>query len=187
MGFYDDLTKTPTPPKKKTPVQKIEEDYQNNLDYLFKSILHECTCLKQSGKRQFEAYSYIKYEEDTENVWMRWISGYSPKENLDQIVQRWTRIKENLKGSAPPEIRDNKDQLFRFAADRCFPEQSKLLRDRLLNELKIKLLDEGFPVGCITPIDLPIVLPTSYSFFSGKLTGFEHIHTCYYMKVSITW
>ena len=187
MGFYEELTNSQTPPKKKTPVERIEEDYQINLNYLFEYILQECKHLNQMGIRKFEAYSYIKYEEDKGKYWMYWISEYSPKENLTQIQQRWTKVKDALKGHAPAEIRSDKDNLFRFAADMSFPEQSKLLRDKLLNDLKIKLLDEGFPAGCITPIDLPITLPTSYSFISGKSTNFVHVCTCYYMKVSITW
>ena len=185
MSFYDQL-KNSEQPKTLTPVEEIRANYERDLNYLFGYVLQQCNHLNQQGIRQFTAYTKIYRNSDNQQYMMRWTTG-SPEVMLQSMQSSWTRSMDAVKGSAPFEIRNDRNALFAFAVNWHFPDQSKELRDKFLRDLRQRFTAEGFPADCVTAVDVPIVLPTAFSFWSGKATDFTQACICYHVKFSANW
>lgn len=190
MSFFSDLQNTANQksavPKKKTPEQMVLENYEANLDYMFNCLLDTCKMYSQKGQRQCILYNNITYDEDRQKYRSCW-TGWDPKDRLHNLHNNWLPTLDFTKKNSPPEKRSDKNALIHSIADGAFPTQSKLLRDRLLLDLKIKLLAEGFPVDCLSPMELPIMLPYSYNYIIGQHRDFRQVFICYYIKFSVSW
>lgn len=185
MGFYDTL-KNSSAQNNSTPIRQVEENYETTVQYLFQRVLSCCTAYSQQGKRTYTAYTTIEYDPD-KNYHYLVLKERHPQEVLNSVQERWAWIESEKKKEAPAEIRNDKNKLLAFIVNNIFLDQSKALRDRILNDLRTRLVREGFPANCVSTLDMPIALPTSYGFFSGKPTAFSQVCTCYYVKVSVTW
>ena len=188
MGFYDSLKTNVDKVKKKppTPVEIIESNYSDNLERLYESILQQCEIESKAGRRRCCRYNFIGYSSDYNMYWMSWKSE-SPEALLSNVQQKISIYIDQQKQRAPAEIKGNKDALIRMVVDGIFPEQSKSLRDRLMRDLNLRLQAEGFPRNCVSALDLPIIIPYSYSFFTGKKLDFRQVCTAYYLVFSARW
>lgn len=184
MGFYDELKKSP--PRKKTLIERVEADYPKVLQYLYEDLLRNCAYQKKLGRREYTAYSRIGHDVESDYVGMSWIEG-SPEVVLKDFQSGWGWKISAAKKDAPGHIPRDRASLGRYLAESAFLDRSRSLRDRLLWDLRRKLAAENFPSDCLTPVDLPIRVETSYSFLTGKPTGYAHVFDCYYVMVSVRW
>ena len=187
MSFYDDLSRPPSPPEPnpaqeetmETRIRRLmdREDFQKIADEMARTIRQACLAARDRGERRVFGTITGFRRPDTDR------DGYTYPDTYSAIFTPW------VNGVRVYQIRQDYD-----------PRNSRLTywydtredRDALLRLLSIQLVEDGFPVDCLSLFQQEILLymadgvPESWQYGWEYGAGAKHI-TSHLIEVDISW